>query len=294
MQTLVPKGRANYEPNSLADAGEPGGPRESELGFGTYPAPVSGTKLRVRAETFADHYSEARLFYRSQSEIEQAHLRAALVFELSKVTLPHIRERVLSNLANVDVDLATRAAEALGMPVPSASAPAAPVIEMKPARSLRLLDKYPAAPAGRMIGILATDGADGATIEGIRAAAQKGGAFVKIISPRIGGVTLKGGAHLSAEGQLAGSPSAFFDAIALVLSKPGCAALLKESAAVDFVSDAYSHLKAIAYSPEAKPLLERAGVSPDEGVFGVGDPGRIAQNAATRYFSREQSVRMLP
>jgi catalase len=294
MQTLLPKGRANYEPNSLADAGEPGGPRESERGFVTYPAPVSGTKTRARAETFADHYSQARLFYRSQSEIEQGHLRAALVFELSKVTLPHIRERALANLVNVDVELATRVAEGLGMPVPRASKSAAPVIDMALAKSLRLVDKYPAAPAGRVIGVLATDGADGATIEGIVAAAREAGACVKIIAPRIGGVTLKDGAHLPADGQLAGSPSVFFDAVALVLSKAGCAALLEESAAVDFVSDAFNHLKAIAFSPEARPLLEKAGVSPDEGVFGAGDPVRIAQNAAARYFARERSVRILP
>lgn len=294
MQTLVPEGRANYEPNSLAEVGEPGGPRESDRGFATYPGPISGTKSRIRAETFADHYSQARLFYRSQSDVEQAHLRAALVFELSKVTLPHIRERVLANLVNVDVDLATRVAKGLGNPLPRASAPTAPVIDTDPAKSLRLIDKYPVAPAGRVIGVLATDGVDGATIEEIAAAAQEVGAAIKIIAPQIGGVTLKSGAHLPVDGQLAGSPSVFFDAIALVLSKAGCAALLKESAAIDFVSDAFSHLKAIAYSPEAKPLLEKAGVTFDEGVFGAGDPGRIMKNLGARHFTREPSVRKLP
>jgi catalase len=294
MQTLLPNGRANYEPNSLAEVGEAGGPRETERGFVTYPAPVSGTKSRIRSETFAGHYSQARLFYRSQSETEQTHLRAALVFELSKVTLPHIRERVLANLINVDADLATRVAEGLGLPLPRASTPAAPTIDMAPAKSLRLVDKYPAAPTGRVIGILATDGSDGAMIEAIIAAAQEAGAAVKVVTPRIGGVTLRSGEHLPADGHLAGSPSVLFDAIVLVLSKAGCSALLNESAALDFVSDAFSHLKAIAYSPEAKPLLENAGVSPDEGVFSAGDPRVIAQNAATRYFAREPLVRKLP
>ncbi|RZJ38126.1 MAG: catalase, partial [Brevundimonas sp.] len=88
MQMQVPKGRANYEPNSLSQAGEDGGPREDPKGgFRSFEQPVEGTKVRIRAETFADHYSQARLFFQSQTEPEQAHLASALVFELSKVTM---------------------------------------------------------------------------------------------------------------------------------------------------------------------------------------------------------------
>ena len=124
MQTQVFKGRANYEPNSLAEAGEDGGPRESpQAGFVSAgqvaleadPAP----KLRIRAERFADHYSQARLFYRSQTPIEQAHIASALVFELSKVELEHVRTRVLASLRNVDEDLAGRVANGLAMPLPA-------------------------------------------------------------------------------------------------------------------------------------------------------------------------------
>jgi catalase len=114
MQMQVPKGRANYEPNSLAEAGEDGGPREDPKGgFRSFQTPVEGAKVRIRAETFADHFSQARLFFRSQTEIEQAHLASALVFELSKVTLEHVRLRVLSNLVNVDETLAARVADGL-------------------------------------------------------------------------------------------------------------------------------------------------------------------------------------
>ena len=74
-------------------------------GFRTAPVVTEGQKVRLRAETFADHYSQARLFYRSPTEIEQAHLASALVFELSKCNFDHVRARVLSNLGNVDADL---------------------------------------------------------------------------------------------------------------------------------------------------------------------------------------------
>ena len=120
MQTQVFTGRANYEPNSLAEVGEDGGPREDPKGgFRTFELPIEGSKVRLRAESFADHYSHARLFYISQSEIEQAHIATALVFELSKVSLPHVRARVVGNLRNVDEALAKRVATGLNIPLPS-------------------------------------------------------------------------------------------------------------------------------------------------------------------------------
>jgi catalase len=92
MQMNVPTGRANYEPNSLAAHGEEGGPRECPVtGFATAHGRVEndeqGDKLRVRAELFADHYSQARLFWKSQTDSERAHIASSFTFELSKVAL---------------------------------------------------------------------------------------------------------------------------------------------------------------------------------------------------------------
>ena len=119
-----PKGRVNYEPNSWGS-----GPRESPtLGFRSVPEEVRGPKLRVRAELFADHYSQARQFYISQTEIEQTHIKDAFVFELSKVETPAIRARMVSHLLNVDEALAKKVAEGLGMKdLPTAAEPARPV-----------------------------------------------------------------------------------------------------------------------------------------------------------------------
>jgi len=295
MQMQVPTGRANYEPNSLADAGEDGGPREDPKGgFTSFQTPVEGTKVRIRAETFADHFSQARLFFRSQTEIEQAHLASALVFELSKVTLDHVRLRVLSNLLNVDMDLAKRVADGLAMDLPAASAPAAEPFDMDESLALRIVGKYPDTLKGRLVGILVTDGADGKVVSSVRAAAESAGAQVQLIAPKIGGVTLKDGSKLKVDRQLQGGPSVLFDAVALVLSEAGCALLLNEGAAVDFAKDAFGHLKAIGFTAEAQPLLDKAGVQPDAGIVDITRSAKaFVAPASTRQWAREPSVRIL-
>jgi len=295
MQTLVPKGRANYEPNSLAENGEIGGPREDpEGGFRSFALPLEETKVRLRAETFADHYSHARLFYRSQSVIEQAHLASAIVFELSKVAIEAVRARVMANLRNVDEDLASRIATGLNMDLPPKAKAAAEPVDMAPSPALRLIGKYPDSLKGRAVAILVSDGADGAVVAAVRKAVEAAGASAKIIAPRIGGVTLKGGKALKADGQLAGSPSVLFDAVALALSDEGCAELLRESAAIDFVHNAFVHLKAIGFTARAQPLLDKAGVVIDAGVIDLtADAKAFIGPASTRQWEREPQVRTL-
>jgi catalase len=295
MQTQVFKGRANYEPNSLAEAGEEGGPRADPAGgYRTAPIPVEQTKVRLRAESFADHYSQARLFYRSQTEIEQAHLASAIVFELSKVSLEHVRNRVLGNLRNVDETLAKRVADGLAMALPKANPAARAPIDMPPSPALRIVGKYPETLKGRCVGILVTDGADGTTVAAVRSAVEGDGGSVKIVAPKIGGVKLKDGKALKADGQLAGTPSVIFDAVAIVVSEAGCKELLREAAAVDFAKDAFGHLKAIGHSAEAKPLLDKAGVEPDAGVVALaGDATGFLKPARTRQWDREPKLRML-
>lgn len=295
MQTQVFTGRANYEPNSLSEAGEASGPREDPKGgFRSFSLPMEETKVRLRSESFADHYSHARLFFRSQTEIEQAHISSALVFELSKVSLEHVRLRVLSNLRNVDETLATRVANGLNIELPAASVPAVVLQDMKASPALRIVGKYPETLKGRAVGILVTDGADGTLIDAITKAVEGDGGKVKIVAPRIGGVTLKDGTKLKADGQLAGTPSVIFDAVGLVLSEEGCTALLNDGAALDFAKDAFGHLKAIGFSAEAKPLLDKAGIAPDAGVVKLDNKAApFVAPARTRQWDREPKVRLL-
>jgi catalase len=295
MQMLQPKGRANYEPNSLAEVdGEIAGPRECPAsGFTTFPSEEEGQKLRLRPESFADHYSQARLFFRSLDPAEQAHLASALVFELSKVGIEAIRTRMLSNLVNVDPALAKRVATGLNVPAPKASKAAAPVQDMEPSPALKIvrgaLELHTL--KGRSVGVLVADGSDAAAVKAVKAAVVKAQGRAVIVAPKVGGAKLSDGTVLLADGQLAGSPSVLYDAVAVILSDAGCKMLLKESAAVQFVMDAFGHLKAIGHSPEAKPLLDKAGVEPDDGVTDLGKA--FIEAAGQRFWDREPKVRML-
>ena len=294
MQMLQPKGRANYEPNSLAEAGEIGGPREDPVGgYKTFPSQEQGEKLRTRPESFSDHYSQARMFFRSIDPAEQAHLASALVFELSKVGIAAIRTRMLSNLVNVDPDLAQRVADGLNMPLPKASASAAPVqdLDLSPALKIIRGDLELHTLKGRSVGILVADGSDAAAVMAVKKAVEDAQGRAVIVAPKVGGAKLSSGKLLAADGQLAGMPSVIFDAVAVILSEDGCKMLMKEAAAVQFVMDAFGHLKCIGASDAAKPLLDKAGVEPDEGVVGLSKG--FAEAAGKRYWDREPKVRML-
>ncbi|WP_144185448.1 catalase [Elioraea rosea] len=265
MQIAVPKGRVAYEPSMLA----PDGPREHPpSGVRSAAVPFSGEKGRERAETFADHYSQARLFYMSQTEVEQQHIADALVFELSKVETMALRERMLRHLANIDEGLCASVAEGLGFrgavePL-QAARPTRTDLEASPA--LSILAKAKPTLAGRMIGCVMTDGADRAVIEALRDSVTAAGASVMLIAPAVGGIVAGDGTHIPADAQLAGAPSVLFDAVALVTSRKGVTELLSDPRSVAFVHDAYAHLKVIGHSAEAKPLLEKAGVMPDKGI----------------------------
>jgi len=291
MQMQVPKGRVNYEPSSLqADT-----PRETPNGFRSHAtAPDDGAKGRVRAESFADHYSQPRLFFRSQSKHEQAHMASALVFELSKVGTPHVREAIVGHLRHIDADLAQRVADGLGLEaLPPAPPAAVKAKEMKPSPALQIIGKMKDTLEGRCIGLLIHDGSDAATIKTLRKAAESAGATVKIVAPKLGGAKLSDGKKLTADGQLAGTPSVVFDAVAVVLSEEGGKRLAKEAAAVDFVRDAFGHLKAIAADAGAQALLKAGNVGKDKGVVDAADSKAFIAAAKTRQWDREAKVRTL-
>jgi len=297
MQMAVPKGRANYEPNSLDVAGEESGPRECPAeGFRTFEGQneardETGDKLRVRPELFADHYSQARLFWRSQRPEEQAHIASSFVFELSKVGFDHVRERMLANLRNVDDELARRVADGMGIALPRKNPAARAPIDLDPSPALSIVGNMKEILDGRSIGILYADGSDGGAIDKVKATAEKAGASVTLVALKVGGAKLADGKVRKADGQLAGTPSTVFDAVAIVLSEAGAKTLSGEGAAVQFVMDAFGHLKAIGASAGAQALLDKAGVAKDEGVTDLG--GAFVKAAAKRFYAREPKVRTL-
>lgn len=294
MQTLVPSGRANYEPNSLAEAGEESGPRASpETGFTTFTANDerndAGQKLRIRAELFADHYSQARLFFKSQTENEQAHIASALVFELSKVTLEHVRERVVSRLRNIDEGLARRVATGLAINLPGKAKAAREPFEMARSDALSIQKQAKNTFQGRKVGLLYAEGSDKAAIDELKAAIEAAGGSVFLVAPKVGAIPLKGGA-LKADGQLAGSPSVLFDAVVSILMPAQAQELTSDSAAVQWFMDAYGHCKAIGHCKGSQVLLDKAGVQKDDGVMPYAS---LVSIGIQRHWEREPKVRLL-
>ncbi|MEX1147130.1 MAG: catalase [Sphingomonadales bacterium] len=286
-------GRVNYEPNSWGP--EAGGPREDpDKGFRSFPDEDGGGKVRERSETFADHYSQARQFFISQTKVEQGHIVAAFVFELSKVERHDIRERMVAHLLNVHDDLANKVADGLGfreMPKPAdAAKPTREDLEASPALSILL--NGPDSFAGRKIGVLVSDGMDADLLDALRKAVEKEGAKLKIVAPTIEGVKAGDGSWVEADELIDGGPSVVFDAVALLVSEKGVQALVDKPPARDFVADAFAHRKFIAYTDAARPLLDKAGVpEPDKGMslLGAGKDAAtfIAACRKLRFWDRE-------
>ncbi|MDB5684249.1 MAG: catalase, partial [Sphingomonas bacterium] len=289
-----PVGRANYEPNSW---GVNAGPRENpSRGFTSFPAPVEGVKQRIRSETFADHYSQARQFYISQLPIEQKHIGDALVFELSKVQRVDIRARAVSHLLNIDKGLAATVADGLGMALPDAALAAKPTLDLPPSRKLSILANGPDSFKGRKMGLFLTDGSSADLFNALTKALQAEGAVWEVIAPKIGGVTLDDGTAVAAKQKIDGGPSVLYDAVAIIPSAAGAALLATDAASKDFVADAYGHCKYIGYSKEALALFAEARVPPelDKGFIALAKASDaktlVTECRSLRFWPREMAV----
>ena len=290
-----PKGRVNYEPNSWEDDA---GPRESpEKGFRSYPAEEEGEKLRVRSETFADHFSQARQFFISQTETEQNHIIDAFTFELSKVERLAIRERMVAQLINVDAALAEKIADGLGLKsMPKAADAAKPTRQdLKKSPALSIVLNGPKSFKGRKLGVLVTDGVDSEILNSLKSALEAEGAMLEIVAPKVGGVKASDGSWIEAAQKLDGGPSVLYDAVALLPSESGAQQLANNPAARDFIADAFSHRKFIACVESANPLLAKAGVAVDKGVVTLKKSSDASAFVATlgelRFWPREATLK---
>jgi catalase len=262
MAQTNPVGRANYEPNSWP-AGA-GGPREdAERGFATFAERIEGDARRLRPESFADHFSQARQFYLSQTPVERKHITDSFVFELSKVERVDIRERMVGNLRNVDEDLARQVSDLLGLEqLPAKTEPAVePRTDLAESPALSIVLNGPETFAGRKLGVLVSDGADASVVEQLLAEVEEEEAQVEFVAPKVGGFLTSDGAKMVADQKLGGGPSVLYDAVAVVVSEEGARRLADQPAARDFVADAFAHCKFIGYVAAATPLLEAAGVA---------------------------------
>jgi catalase len=275
----INRGKVSYEPNSLGG----GCPFQAgTAGFTSFREPIEADKVRGKPERFADHYTQAALFYNSQTAVEKAHILRAFRFELTKVQTPAIRQRVVAMLANADANLAEALAAQLGMPMPDPlprvlkNAPK-PEVMKSPALSL-----FARPGDGRIrtrrIAILVANGVDGLAAQALHAGLSEQGAVPRFVAARLGTVQTEQGEALDVEVTLESMPSVLFDAVALPGGKAAVVELGNLGHALEFIKDQYRHAKPILALGAAGALVENAGVpavlpsgEPDPGVL-IGGP----------------------
>ena len=270
----IHRGRVSYEPNSLGG----GCPFQAGMrGFTSFPQPVQDDKVRGKPELFADHYSQATLFYRSQTPVEQLHIARALRFELTKVQVPAVRKRVVAMLRNIDESLAEKVGTDLGMdlpdPLPLMIKPRKAEVQTSPALSL-FARPGDGSIRTRRIGILVADGVDAATAMALHAGLAAQGAIPRYIGATLGPVTGEDGESIEVEVTLETMPSVLVDAIAVPGGDAAAKTLGNLGQAAEFVINAYRHCKPILAIGAGCSLVENAGV-PRTLPSGERDPGLL-------------------
>jgi catalase len=276
----IARGRVAYEPNSLGG----GCPFQAgAAGFVSFAeaiepdnAPID--KVRGKPEKFAEHYSQASLFFNSQTPPEQAHIIGGFRFELSKVTVPAIRQRVVSSLRNVSERLAKEVAQGLGMELPEAMPRAvkrAPKPEVTLSKPLSLM----ALPgdggiATRRIAILIAAGVRGKSIVPLLKALEAAGAVPRLLSSRLGTVKGQGNERFEVDATLENSPAVLFDAVVLPDGEDAVETLAEDGHALEFIKDQYRHCKTILALGASSTLLQKAGIHADL-PSGAADPGLL-------------------
>ena len=266
-QRIVHTGQASYEPNSIDDhwpAEAP--PAAQDGGFESYQERIDGHKIRQRSESFSDHFSQPRLFYRSQAPHEQKHIVDAYVFELSKVERKYIREReVLEVLCNIDLDLAQQVADQLGIEIP-AEKKAATLPEVKVSPRLSFEAFKPEDIKARKIALLVHDKANEASIKAVQAWAESEGAVVDVLTPKPGPVLGQQGEVIPSDGMQKAEPSIAYDAV-VIADGDNYDVVMKDGVATHYLLEAYKHLKPIVLLGDKGALIEDLRLVRDEGTL---------------------------
>ncbi|MFJ4144880.1 catalase HPII [Pseudomonas sp. NPDC089734] len=294
----IDKGRASYEPNSI----DGGWPKETpagaqEGGFESYPERIEAHKVRERSESFADHFSQATLFFQSMSAHEKEHIISAYSFELGKVEREFIRARVVNEiLANIDLELASRVAANLGLDAPKTGTVAARSVTLDESPALSQTNLLSGDIASRKVAILVADGVNGKAVEAMQKALQAEGAHGKVLGPGSAPVKTADGKSLSVDASMEGMPSVAFDAVFVPGGKEALKALSTDGVALHFVLEAYKHLKAIAVAKEAKALLDLLHLDEDAGLLVVDSSydGFFNAIAQHRVWDREPKAKAVP
>jgi catalase len=288
-QMSLQKGRVAYEPNSL----DPDAPRESiDRGFHTSARPVEGATVRARSESFNDHYSQARLFYKSITGPEQRHLANALTFELGKVETEAIRLRMLGHLQLIDPGLADTVASNLGAEGKAENiTPTKQPVDLKPSPALRLYGKTKPTLQGRKVGLLLGAGFDNKLKRDLVTQIESEGAKVAVVAAKIQGVRDADGKSHAVDMALRASPSVLFDAVAILAGPDGDKQFAADPNAHAFISDARRHCKAVGFSG-IPALTKKTGVGDEPGIMELstkaGPKPFIVAAKAGRFWEREE------
>jgi catalase len=271
MRQAINKGKVSYNPNSIG-GGSPFQAGKMDGGFSSYDERIDAKKVRERSASFFDHFSQAVLFYNSQSDAEQEHIKQALSFELGKVQLSSIRERMLFILSKIDKGLASAVAYNLGMHVPdhlenqlNQSVPADAAPETYESVMVQgSLDKSDALSMAkpmdniktRKIAVLIADGVDSDTVLTIKTALMQEGAMVELIAPKLGDITAANNTKIMADKSLLTTASVFYDAVFVPGGTNSVATLADEPDAIHFLNEAFKHCKPIAATVDALQVLK--------------------------------------
>jgi catalase len=315
MRQTINKAHTSYEPNTIG-GGCPFQAMMKKMGFTSFLERIDAKKIRGRSKSFMDHFSQATLFFNSQSEAEKTHLINALRFELGKVQRPEIRERMVGILTQVDKNLANKVAEGLGI---VAKAPVQPMNHGVPAdanpkdyqpvkvkasigqsESLSMKNTAKDSIVTRQVAFLAADGVDATSLNQMKKALTAKGAVVKVIAPKLGFVKPLQGEPIKIDESFLTAASVVYDAVFIPDGKKSIQALMTEANALHFINEAYKHCKAIASGKDGVELVKLSYIdmdTKDEGIL-VGknaalDKAFIQAIAQNRFWERE-GLRKVP
>lgn len=306
-QHFIHKGKASYTPNSTG-GGCPFLAMATQGGFVSHGERVDAHKVRARSKSFLDHYSQAKLFYNSQAEHEQQHIKDALSFELSKVKTPEIRERVVQMLTNIDLDLAQYVAKKLGIDEPKEAKPvenfvrnadetaedAASVIKepsVSKSEALSMANTVKDTIKSRKIAVFISDGFDRKSFDKVKSAIEKEGGKCATVAPMLGMIKADDGSEIEdKEFTYFNSASVLFDALYVIGGEKNVKFLLNEKNAAEFVNDAYKHCKAIGYDADAQQFIDKTIIKNDEAILKDDLENFLNEVKKHRYWEREKTL----
>ena len=261
----INQGKVSYHKNGLAN-NSPKPASEAEGGYAHYQEKVDGRKVRQRSESFKDHYSQAKLFWNSMTDVEKQHIIEAFHFEVGKVKDKDIQQQIVEMFSNVDLELAKKIAEGVGVN-PPANENESKMALTSPALSQE--QNKINTPASRKVAILAADGFNGSEMNQILGAFKTAGIISEIISMNRGMIKSAEGQQIEVTQSFLTTDSVLYDAMYVAGGQESIEKLKTTKDAIYFVDEAYNHFKAIGAGKEAADILAQAGIPVVDSPEGV-------------------------